>query len=109
MAAQLGLKIREEFSLSPGSTFTNHASYGAVPTMVQEERFRLLRLMETNPDRWFRKLLRPRYNEALEELASFVGSDPENLVFVQNVTSAINSIGPEDIVLSHLQVLQVCY
>ena len=81
---------------------------------MNNPKYLLLRLMESNPDRWFRKLLRPLYDEALEELASFVGSDPANLVFVQNVTSAVNIIvkaldlGPEDIVLSNSHTYESC-
>ena len=36
--------------------------------------------------------LRPLYDEALNELAEFVGSDPENLVFVQNATTGVNTV-----------------
>ena len=114
MNAQLGRNFLDMFSLEPDSTFTNHASYGTVPLMVQKERFRLLTLTETNPDRWYRTLLRPLYDEALEELAEFVSSDPKNLVFVQNVTTAVNIIvktlklGPEDLVLSNSHTYESC-
>ena len=33
--------------------------------------------------RWFRRTLRPLYNEALGEVARLVGAQPGNIVFVQ--------------------------
>ena len=44
------------------------------------------------PDRWFRYELRPLWNRALKIAARFVGSKPENLVFVPNATAGINTV-----------------
>ena len=78
--------------------FTNHGSYGTVPGEVFSERVRLLTVAEAHPDRWssqhhsetispnsrwFRTTLRPLYDSALNDVAKFVGADPNNLVFVQ--------------------------
>jgi selenocysteine lyase/cysteine desulfurase len=54
-----------------------------------------------SPGRWFRKLLRPLYDAALAEVARFTGANPANMVFVQNATTAVNTVvkslalGPE--------------
>jgi len=79
-----------------------------------EERFRLLRLIDSNPDRWYRTTLRPLYNAAVDHLAKFVGCEPSGLVFVQNATAAVNTVvknlnlGPEDIILSNSHTYNAC-
>ena len=53
---------------------------------------RLLQLTEAHPDRWFRSTLRPLYEEARQAVAEYVGADPDNLVFVSNATTAVNTV-----------------
>ena len=114
MEQQLGSGVRHLFLLEEGTAFTNHGSYGTVPNKVMEERFRLLSLMDSHPDKWYRNTLRPLYNKAVENLAKFVGSDPNNLVFVPNATAAVNTVvknlnlGPEDIILSNSHTYNAC-
>ena len=48
--------------------------------------------MDENPDEFYRIHYRPMYNAALKKVAAFVKSDPENLNFVANVTTGINTI-----------------
>jgi hypothetical protein len=66
------------------------------------------------PFRWFRRLLRPLYDAALAEVARFVGADPANLVFVQNATTAVNTVlkslvlGPEDSILANSHSYNAC-
>jgi len=87
-----GEKIRGEFSLEEKTVFVNHGSYGTVPRVVQAERVRLLEMMDSHPDRWFRNDLRPLYDEAIKELSEFVGAAPDNIVFVNNATTAVNTV-----------------
>ena len=50
-------------------------------------------------------LFRKEYDDAVEKLAEFVGAEPKNLVFVNNATTAVNTVvknlhlEPEDIIL----------
>lgn len=112
--SRFGLQARQDFYLEDGTAFTNHGSYGTVPRPVMQERFRLLQEMELNPDRWFRKTLRERYDENVRVLADFVGADPNNLVFVTNATTAVNTVvknlvlGPEDIILLNSHTYGAC-
>ena len=49
--------------------------------------------MESNPDQWFSGgNARAFVDEARAEVATFLGSDPRNLVFVPNISSGINAI-----------------
>jgi len=111
---QLGSDIRSEFLVEEGTVFTNHGSYGTVPNPVLEERFRLLRKTELNPDRWFRSELKELYDKNLNTLAEFVGANPNNLVFVENATTAVNTIvknlilEPEDIILLNSHTYGAC-
>eukprot|EP00092_Neocalanus_flemingeri_P028528 GFUD01030980.1.p1 GENE.GFUD01030980.1~~GFUD01030980.1.p1 ORF type:complete len:400 (+),score=104.55 GFUD01030980.1:98-1297(+) len=111
---QLGSGVRHLFMLEKGTAFTNHGSYGTVPRQVMEERFSLLRMMDSHPDKWYRNTLRPLYDQAVETVARFVGSAPSNLVFVPNATAAVNTVvknlnlGPEDIILSNSHTYNAC-
>lgn len=111
---EFGKPIRELFLLEKDTAFTNHGSYGTVPREVMDERIRLLNLAESHPDRWYRRTLRPLYDEAINEVAEFVGANPNNIVFVQNATTAINtvlknlSLGPEDMILSNSHSYNAC-
>ena len=99
------LLFRKHFYLEETTAFTNHGSYGTVPKVVMEERFRLLQKIETHTDRWFRSTLRPLYEEARVSVAKYVRANPDNLVFVTNATMGINTIvkeldlKPEDSIL----------
>lgn len=104
--SNFGECARKHFYLEDGTAFTNHGSYGTVPRRVMEERFRLLQLIESHPDRWFRSTLRPLYEASRRAVAEYVGAEADNLVFVTNATAAVNTVvkqlelGPEDAVLA---------
>ena len=73
--------------------FCNHGSYGATPKYVMEKRFDLLREAEINPDLWYRSEMLKRELLSTDRLAKFVGaSSPTDIVYVDNVTEAMNII-----------------
>ena len=73
--------------------FCNHGSYGATPKYVMEKRFELLREAEINPDLWYRSEMLKREILSTDRLAEFVGaSSPTDIVYVDNVTEAMNII-----------------
>ena len=89
---QLGKETREKYYLlSETTSFTNHGSFGAVPRPVFEQRNKYLEQMEHGPDEWFRSL-----NDLLlknrDRLAKFINCEPEDVVFAENVTEAINDV-----------------
>ena len=75
----------------------------------------LCRLVESHPDRWFRVLLPQLYEKARLSVAEYVGSSPDNLVFVTNATSSVNTVvkhlklGPEDMILCTSHTYNACY
>ena len=89
---QFGKETREKYYLlSETTSFINHGSFGAVPRPVFEQRNKYLEQMEHGPDEWFRSL----NNLLLKNrdcLAKLINCDPEDVVFAENVTEAINDV-----------------
>ena len=58
--------------------------------------------------------MKPLYEESIEAVAKFVGSDPENIVFVPNATFGVNTVvknlelNPEDEILSNSHSYNAC-
>ena len=88
----MGAAMRPYFQLEPGTAYLNHGSRGATPTPVLAEQARLMAMLESNPDRWFSHYVRPSVRRAAQELSQFLGADTDDLVFVANATTGINSV-----------------
>src|SRR6266478_4656448 len=84
--------FRCHWALKPGIAFLNHGSFGACPKAILDLQTELRRKMEAEPVQFLWR----RYEEWLEParaaLARFVGSRPQDLVFVTNATTAINAV-----------------
>jgi len=78
--------------LDPAITFLNHGSYGACPQAVLEAQQRLRAELELNPVRFLTRELEPLLDEARGALAAFVGANPENLAFIPNTTTGVNTV-----------------
>lgn len=87
-----GAEMRRQFVLEPGSTFVNHGSYGSVPRRVLEYRLRLIEQQESQPDLWFREKCSDMWRENKLAVSEFLGSSPDNLVFVHNTTTGVNDV-----------------
>src|SRR5262252_5142380 len=87
---------REDFSalwsLDPTVTFLNHGSYGACPIKILEAQVRYRCQLEAEPVRFFLREHEAALDRARRELAAFVGSEPDDLVFVHNATSGVNTV-----------------
>ncbi len=80
------------FPLDPKLTFLNHGSFGSCPGPVLEFQRRWRDRLERQPVRFFVRELEGLLDAAQTALAEFVGADPENLVFVPNATSGVNTV-----------------
>lgn len=80
------------WSLDPAVIFLNHGSFGACPVPVLEVQRRLRDRLEAQPLRFFVQEMEPLLDEARQVLAGFVGAEPENLVFVPNATTGVNTV-----------------
>jgi len=92
----------EHWLLDPDCTYLNHGTVGAPPKRVLAKQAALRDEMERQPSRFMLRELhghhpapwrhQSRLREASDRVASFLGSRPEDLVFVPNVTTGLNAV-----------------
>jgi isopenicillin-N epimerase len=80
------------WTLDPEITFLNHGSFGACPAEILRVQAELRERLEREPVRFFLREVDALVDEARGELATFVGADPEDLVFVNNATTGVNTV-----------------
>ncbi len=97
-----GREMLAHWMLEPDATYLNHGTVGATPRRVLQKQQALRDEMERHPSRFvlreyagsypapWRTISRVR--EASNQVAAFVGSRPDDLVFVQNVTTGVNAV-----------------
>ena len=94
--------LASHWDLDPEVVFLNHGSYGAGPRGVLEEQARLRAHIEAEPVRFFVEELEARQDEVKLRLGEFIGAGAEDLAFVPNATSGVNTVlrsldlGPTD-------------
>jgi isopenicillin-N epimerase len=84
--------FRTHWSLDPEVTFLNHGSFGASPTRVLEEQSRLRARLEAEPVRFLLRELEALADAARAALGSFLDADPDDLAFVNNATTGVNTV-----------------
>ena len=82
----------KHWSLDRNITFLNHGSFGACPTPVLESQRRWIAQLESEPVRFFARELEPLLDAARARLARFVGADPDDIAFVTNATTGVNTV-----------------
>jgi isopenicillin-N epimerase len=91
-----------DWLLDPDQTYLNHGTVGATPRRVLDKQQALRDEMERQPSRFMLRELthempapwrdRSRLRDAIEQIAPFLGAQPQDLVFVPNVTVGINAV-----------------
>jgi len=98
--------LAKDFLLDEDTIYLNHAAYGATPGPVFESYQRWQRLLERDPVDFLSGKAEARLEQARARLASFVGSDRDDVVYVTNATIGLNTVvrslrlGPDDVVLA---------
>lgn len=80
------------WTLDPEIVFLNHGSFGACPRAVLDYQSRLRAMLEAEPVRFFVRELEGLLDDVRRELGAFVGADPQDLVFVPNATTGVNTV-----------------
>jgi isopenicillin-N epimerase len=97
--------MKDLYLLDPEITFLNHGSYGACPKPVLEEYQRWQRQLERQPVEFLASDVYDYLKVARDSLGKFVGCSGDDLVYVTNPTTAVNTIirsfdfGPGDEIL----------
>lgn len=98
--------LRKYFLLDPTVTFLNHGSFGATPKPVFRAYQRWQRELERQPVEFLGRRYAALMAEARRVLANYLNVSAEDVVYVTNVTVAINIVarslrlGPGDEVLA---------
>ncbi len=80
------------WSIDPTIEFLNHGSFGACPLPVMKLQQELRHRIERQPLQFFGRDLEELLDRARTELAAFVGANAEDLAFVPNATTGINTV-----------------
>jgi isopenicillin-N epimerase len=102
------------WALAPGIAFLNHGSFGACPRAVLAIQDRLREEMEAEPVRFLYRELPGRLAAARAALGAFLGADADDLAFVPNATTGVNTVlrsvalDPGDEVVTTDHAYQAC-
>ncbi len=80
------------WALEPGLDFLNHGSFGACPRAVLEAQNEFRARMERQPLQFLARDLEGLLDEARAAVAAFVGADADDLAFVPNATTGVNTV-----------------
>lgn len=83
---------RDLFLLDPEIAFLNHGSFGATPRPVFEKYQAWQRELEWQPVEFLGRRLTGLLHTARRELAEYVHTAPDNLVYVPNATTGLNIV-----------------
>jgi isopenicillin-N epimerase len=84
--------LADRWLLDPEVVFLNHGSFGAAPKAVLEEQSRIRLQIEREPLIFFDHDYLPALDQARAALAGFLGARTDDLAFVVNATTGVNTV-----------------
>lgn len=88
-----GIQLKQKyFYLANDFINFNHGSFGTVPVPVYDQQHAFFLESESFPDKWFRKSFMKYVERSRQLIASYVHSDENDIVLVENASSAVNSL-----------------
>jgi isopenicillin-N epimerase len=84
--------LAKHWTFDPSRVFLNHGSFGACPDFVIKEQRMWQNLMEKEPVQFFEELMPDLLLNSRIALAEFLSCDANDLAFVSNATSGVNTI-----------------
>ncbi|MBD2438459.1 aminotransferase class V-fold PLP-dependent enzyme [Nostoc sp. FACHB-110] len=105
---------QELWSLDSNVVFLNHGSFGACPKAVLAVQQNLRSQLEQDPVNFFGRKWEPLIDNARSKLAAFINADVQDLVFVPNATTGVNSVlrslhfAPDDEILTTNHEYNAC-
>ena len=82
----------KHWSFDSSRVFLNHGSFGACPDFVIEEQRKWQDLMEKEPVQFFEELMPDLLLQSRKALGKFLSCSADDLAFVSNATSGVNTI-----------------
>lgn len=80
------------WTLEPSVAFLTHGTFGAAPRAVLEAQREWRDRMEREPVRFLDRELEGHLAHVREELGAFIGAPPDELAFVPNATTGVNTV-----------------
>jgi isopenicillin-N epimerase len=80
------------WELDPGVAMLNHGSFGACPREILDLQTGYRRMLEAEPVRFLVRQLPALWEQSRAALAALLQVEPADLVFVRNVTEAVNAV-----------------
>ncbi|DAC68836.1 MAG TPA: aminotransferase class V-fold PLP-dependent enzyme [Candidatus Poseidoniales archaeon] len=84
--------LAKHWTFDPSRVFLNHGSFGACPDFIIEEQRMWQDLMEKEPVQFFEELMPDLLTKSRTALGEFLSCDANDLAFVSNATSGVNTI-----------------
>ncbi|HTO61597.1 MAG TPA: aminotransferase class V-fold PLP-dependent enzyme [Bradyrhizobium sp.] len=88
----MAIGLKEPFLLDPDITYLNHGAYGATPRPVFESYQRWQRELEREPVDFLSRKGTERLAHSRSILADYLGTERDNLVYVNNGTVGLNIV-----------------
>ncbi|HEY2901568.1 MAG TPA: aminotransferase class V-fold PLP-dependent enzyme [Polyangia bacterium] len=85
-------ELSSDWPLDPTVTYLNHGSFGSCPRPVQEAAQGFRQRFEANPMQFVLREAEALLDEARAAAATLMGADGQDLVFVTNATTAVNTV-----------------